>query len=197
MIDLTGRLVDLKRDFYHMKAYVTFEVNENPLSLDDVGDTELKIKIARKKDVRSLDSNDYFHVLNRKLAQKLKKSEAYMKNELLARYGQKEFLDEMGEHPAILTTQIPPEDFMKKDFLHVSCCDIRVKGETTWYSYYVLRGSHTYNSSEMARLIQGTIEDCKEQGIETATPDELAKMQALWENRGKCEQQREGCKGRA
>lgn len=195
MIDYTGRLVDLKVDYYHKKAYATFEVNEEPRGLEELKDTDLKLKIARKKGVRSLDSNDYFHVLNRKLAQRLKKSEAYMKNELLARYGQKEFLDEMEEHPAILTTQIAPEDFMKKEFLHVSCCDIRVKGETTWYSYYVLRGSHTYNSAEMARLIQGTIEDCKEQGIETATPDELARMQALWENRGKNEQQRKGGKG--
>lgn len=195
MIDYTGRLVDLKVDYYHKKAYATFEVNEEPRGLEELKDTDLKLKIARKKGVRSLDSNDYFHVLNRKLAQRLKKSEAYMKNELLARYGQKEFLDEMEEHPAILTTQIAPEDFMKKEFLHVSCCDIRVKGETTWYSYYVLRGSHTYNSAEMARLIQGTIEDCKEQGIETATPDELARMQALWENRGKNEQQRKGSKG--
>lgn len=185
MIDYTGKFVDLKMDYYRRKAYITFEVNENPQGIEELKDTELKIKIVRKKDTRSLDSNDYFHVLNRKLAQKLRKSEAYMKNELLARYGQKQFLDEMEEHPAIITTQIPPEDFMKKEFLHTSCCDIRVKGDTTWYSYYVLRGSHTYNSAEMARLIQGTIEDCKEQGIETATPDEIARMQSLWENRSK------------
>lgn len=185
MKDYTGRFVDLKKDYYHKKAYITFEVNEDPQGLEELKDTDLKIKIVRKKDVRSLNSNDYFHVLNRKLAQKLRKSEAYMKNELLARYGQKEFLDEMEEHPAIITTQIPPEDMMKKEYLHTSCFDIRVKGEATWYSYYCLRPSHTYDSGEMSRLIQGTIEDCKEQGIETATPDEIARMQALWENRGK------------
>ena len=96
-----------------------------------------------------------------------------------------EYIDDLEEHPAILTTQIAPDKFMSKEFLHVQCFDITVKKDKTWYSYYVLRGSHTYNSAEMARLIQGTIEDCKEQGIETATPDEIAKMQSLWENRGK------------
>lgn len=188
MIDLSGRLVEFKRDLRAKKLLITFETGEYCEGIESLTDDELKLKIARKKEVRSLDSNDYFHVLNRKLAVKLKKSEAYMKNELLGRYGQKEYVDEMGEHPAILTTQIPPNDFMSKEFLHVQCCDIRVKKsdgkDITWYSYYLLRGSHTYNSAEMARLIQGTIEDCKEQGIETATPDEIAKMQMLWEQRG-------------
>ena len=187
MIDFTGRLVELRRDYRQMKYLITFETHEDVARIDELNDCELKLKIARKKDIRSLDSNDYFHVLNRKLAQVLGYSEPYMKNELLGRYGQKEFLDDFGEHPATITTQLSPEKMMQNEFLHVQCFDIRVKNETTWYSYYVLRGSHTYSSEEMARLIKGTIEDCKEQGIETATPDELAKMAMLWERRGKHE----------
>lgn len=190
MIDCSGRLVELRRDFKSQKFTVAFEVNENIESIEEMQKDELRLKIARKKELRSLDSNDYFHVLNRKLAKALGKSEAYMKNELLGRYGEKEYLDEMQEHPAILTTQISPDNFASKEYLHVQCFDITVKKDKTWYSYYLLRGSHTYNSAEMARLIQGTIEDCKEQKIETATPDELAKMAMLWEQKGgKCEQQ--------
>ena len=88
MIDVSGRLVELRRDYMRKKLIVTFEVNEEAEGIEGLKDDELKIKIARKKEIRSLDSNDYFHVLNRKLAQKLKKSEGYMKNELLGRYGQ-------------------------------------------------------------------------------------------------------------
>jgi hypothetical protein len=32
----------------------------------------------------------------------------------------------------------------------------------------------------MARLIDGTIQEAKQLGIETATPDEIARMKALW-----------------
>lgn len=46
--------------------------------------------------------------------------------------------------------------------------------------YLLLRGSHTYNTQEMSRLIDGTIQDAKEQGIETATPDELRRMKEQW-----------------
>lgn len=184
MIDVSGRLVEVRRDFKSQKLTVAFELNENVENIEGLQSDELRLKIARKKEIRSLDSNDYFHVLNRKLAKVLKKSEAYMKNELLGKYGEKEYLDDLEEHPAILTTQISPDSFMSKEYLHVQCFDITVKKDKTWYSYYVLRGSHTYNSAEMARLIQGTIEDCREQGIETATPDELAKMAMLWEQKG-------------
>ena len=43
-----------------------------------------------------------------------------------------------------------------------------------WYRLY--RGTHTYDSKEMAMLIDGTIEECKEQGIETMTPNELERL---------------------
>ena len=42
-------------------------------------------------------------------------------------------------------------------------------------TYRLLRGSHTYNTEEMARLIDGMITMCKEAGIpdrEIATPEE-------------------------
>ena len=32
----------------------------------------------------------------------------------------------------------------------------------------------------MARLIDGTVSECKDQNIEVATPDEIARMNALW-----------------
>ena len=39
------------------------------------------------------------------------------------------------------------------------------------FAYY---GSSTYNSEEMSRLINNTIEDARALGIETATPEELS-----------------------
>jgi hypothetical protein len=40
----------------------------------------------------------------------------------------------------------------------------------------VLRGSSDYDSREMSILIDGTISDCQDVGIETMTPDELLRL---------------------
>ena len=32
----------------------------------------------------------------------------------------------------------------------------------------------------MSRLLDSVIEDCKEQGIQTLTPNEIARMKATW-----------------
>jgi hypothetical protein len=46
----------------------------------------------------------------------------------------------------------------------------------------VMRGSHTYDTREMSRLIDGTVEEAKELGIETLTPEQLERMKASWGN---------------
>ena len=47
--------------------------------------------------------------------------------------------------------------------------------------YQKLKGSHEYNTKEMSDLLNGLISECKEMGIETATPEEIARMIALYE----------------
>lgn len=182
MIDLTGRLVDVKRDYKSRKPVVTFEVDEDVDSLVALGKDDLKLKIARKKDVRSLDSNGYFHLLARKLANKLTISETRCKNMLIASYGQVEYF----EDEAIIYKTNAPEDYMiEREEVHTKLVKIGEENDKPIYFYRLYRGSHTYNTEEMAKLIEGTIAECKDQGIETATPDEIARMQSLWESRRK------------
>lgn len=45
----------------------------------------------------------------------------------------------------------------------------------------MLAGSSTYDTKEMSELINGLVTECKEQGIETLPPDELARMMAEYE----------------
>ncbi len=37
--------------------------------------------------------------------------------------------------------------------------------------YRIYRGSHTYDTKEMSIFISGIVEECKEQGIDTDTPE--------------------------
>ena len=50
------------------------------------------------------------------------------------------------------------------------------KPATKWR---IFRGSHDYNRQEMSLFIQGIVDECKEHGIETRTPDEIARMLSL------------------
>ena len=43
-------------------------------------------------------------------------------------------------------------------------------------------GSSEYNTRQMSRLIDMVVADCKDQGIETLTPDELDRLKDRWGN---------------
>ena len=49
--------------------------------------------------------------------------------------------------------------------------------------YLVMRGSHTYDTKEMSRLIDGAVYEAKQLGIEVLPPDELERMKATWERK--------------
>lgn len=134
----------------------------------------------KEKKPRSLDSNAYFHVLVGKLAQALTPpiSKAACKNMMIADYGQPE-IDDDGE-VIIYKTNAPPSYMEDQEHIHTKLVKVTVENDKNVYFYRVNRGTHTYNSAEMSKLIDGTVQECKNVGIETATPDELAHMAALW-----------------
>ena len=144
-------------------------------------DKEWEIEEYKEKKHRSLDSNAYFHVLVQKLAQVHDPpiSMVRCKNEMIAAYGQPEELD--GQQ-VIIKTNLPTEKMYEQEYLHTSCVRVGVENGTEVYFYRVYRGSHTYNSCEMNKLIAGVVQECVAVGVEVATPDELAHMQMLWEN---------------
>ena len=156
-MEVTGRAVGASLDFKTNHFLLTFEINENELvksEYDRLKNYEkLKIKATRYTRKRSLDANAYFHVLVGKIAEALTISKAKAKNVLICRYGQPQLLPDGS---------------------------IMVKYEAAATFYKVYRGSHTYDTKEMSALIDGTVADAKELGIETATPNELMRMKQEW-----------------
>lgn len=139
-------------------------------NLDAESDYELVIKQHRQK--RSLNANNYSWKLTDELAEKLivagvKITKEECHAEMIYRYGQV-MLDENGEQVIISVRQgVKITDFYPyakeigtgtvkgKDFTH----------------YRIYRGSHTYDTKEMSTFISGIVEECKEQGIDTDTPE--------------------------
>lgn len=125
---------------------------------------------------RTLDANAYYWALLRQYAAYEGHSDAYMHNELLARFG-KDFTI----NGQILYVTIPDTDeWMENPKVHLRpTSDVREgRDGKLWRTFIMRAGSHTYSKKEFSRLIDGLIEDIKasEAPIETLTRYELEKL---------------------
>ena len=176
-MELTGRLCDVKRDYITKKPMITFLINEEPNGIEDLEAKDLKIRVNRITKPRSLDANAYFHVLCDKLRLKMGVSMACMKNKLITDYGQIDYLDD--GQAIIYKTNAPIEAVQELEEIHMKFLKV---GDDGAYWYRLYRGSHTYDSHEMHLLLEGTIRDAEDLGIEVRTPDEIKHMEQLWES---------------
>lgn len=173
---MTGKLKDISKSF-DGKLRVMFEVDSID-ELNGLEDKELTIDVKKKCRKRSLSANAYFHVLVGKIADKMAISKAMAKNLMLGRYGQR-WID--NDSPLIISV-VSKCDMYEREDIHctpVGYATLQGKEFTHWA---VIRPSHEYNSSEMAALIEGTIQEAKNLGIETLPPQELERMIKLWES---------------
>ena len=135
-------------------------------------DEPLDVKITKHRERRSLTSNAYSWVLITKIAQSmqppLNKNDVYV--EMLKRYGQGD----------IVSIQKERLDNVLRAFDYYEFKGIgEVRGKE-FHHYMVYVGSSQYNTKEMSVFIDGIVEEAKELGIETMTPDELKKMVGEW-----------------
>lgn len=176
MIETKGQIVTVVRDIFTRKLNITLQIETEPIEeLNSLQGIDLSVKVGKFRRKRSQDANAYFHVLVGKLADKLHTSKAECKNRLITSYGQQLFLD--NGQMVVIKSNIPTEEMAKQEMLH--CLPFK-SGEKGTVYYKVFRGSHTYDSREMAILIEGTIEECKNMGIETLPPKELERLLKKW-----------------
>ena len=130
------------------------------------------IEISRMEDVRSLSANAYFHVLANKLAAAQRISLEEAKKHLVLSYG----TIKRGEDGKYVGAQIPKGQSI--DEFYPYCKWI---GETAKFDQYLFyKQTHTLNKDEMSKLIDGTVSECRELGIETLPPEELANIMGRW-----------------
>lgn len=133
-------------------------------------------EIERKRKKRSLDANAYFFSLADKLAAKLNipKTEIY-----------RNYIKEIGGVSEMVCVKNEAVEKLCEGWRHnglgwqTDIVPSKLKGCTNVILYY---GSSTYNTEQMSRLINLVVEDCKVQGIETRTPEQIANMLSLWES---------------
>ena len=163
---------------FDLKRRLSTEELQN---LYDHKGSDLSLNWTLFKERRSLNANAYFHVLVERLSDKIGISKIRAKNMMLERYGQKLYLQD-GDI-AVIKTNIPPEVAYEDPINHLSPIASKTENDKDVTFYTILRGSHTYNMSEMSYLINGVVSECKDQGIETLPPEELERMIEKWKPR--------------
>lgn len=132
---------------------------------------EYEIREAPKK--RSLDSNAYLWILADKLADKLKttKEQVY-----------RQAIDSVGVFEEIKVNTPEAGQRFKRIWMQNGLGWLtKTIDDTTILAYY---GSSTYDSKQMARLIDFLQEECMNQGIEVRPQWEVDAMLTEWDKRG-------------
>lgn len=131
-----------------------------------------ELKEYRKR--RSLDANAYLWVLLDKLSARL----AVPKAELYRR-----LIPDIGGNSETVCIPTKGVDKLRAGWEHnglgwvTDTQPSKLPGCTNVTLYY---GSSAYDTEQMGRLIDLVVGECKAQGIETATPEELARLKTEW-----------------
>ena len=180
-----GKILEISRDWKTGKSRVSLQIDKDVCEeLDKLTDKELSVSIQQYREKRSLDANAYYWVLAGKLARVLDITNAAMHNILLRRYGAPEIINGELVYIMLPDTDEAEEKALESETYHVRpTSEVRVGERMNYRTYIMMKGSSTYNTKEMSDLIEGLISDCKDAGIETATPEEIERMMALYEKK--------------
>lgn len=169
---VTGKIVGANIDFKTNKPVLMLEVNERndfEMLVDDMRDKDkLTIEIKPYRQHRSLNANAYAWTLIGKIADAVRagKDEIYLK--CLKRYGQSELIS--------VLSHVPIGSYIK---YYEEAGESKLNGKDFTH-YRVYKGSSEFDTREMSIFIDGVVSEAKGLGIQTETPNEIARMKALW-----------------
>ena len=179
MHEWTGRLNNIAISYATGKPLVTLEVDEDRNTLLDIAEElraceRLAIKVGKFRKRRSLDANAYCWTLISKLAEKLNipKTEIY-----------RTAIREIGGNSDIVCIQNKAVQSLRDGWERngigwlTETMPSKIDGCTNVTLYY---GSSTYDTSQMSRLINNIVEECRLQGIETRSQEELESLLNEW-----------------
>lgn len=179
-METTGRVKEITQDWKTGKFILHMEIDHaDTNALNEISGLDcLDISAKKHRVKRSLNSNSYFHKLCSLIAQKINESNIAVKNRLIREYGQYEYID--GMIPTYMMKAEYEDKILNREGVHFQTVGYEHIEGQDYVKLAAMRGSHTYNTAEMSRLIDGTVQETKQLGIETLPPDELERMKAAW-----------------
>lgn len=130
-------------------------------------DKDKRFTIKEYKEKRSLDQNAYAWKLINEIGNVLRKSKEEVYLQMLRDYGQ-------GEIVSILSS-INPKGYFK----YYEKIGIGMINNKEFTHYMIYKGSSEFDRKEMSIFIDGIVQECKQLGIETMTPDEIAALKFI------------------
>lgn len=168
---LTGfRLSRAYNGAWELTARVTADSVKEAMNLcDKQKDREYEAVIKEYREKRSLTANAYFHVLCTKIATALRTDIDSVKKTMVKRYGVAAVVN---GQPITITI---PKGVLAEAYYPY--CEW-INGDKDGDTYLLMKQTHVMDTKEFARLIDGTVDEAKELGIETLPPEELEKLYA-------------------
>lgn len=120
--------------------------------------------IKEYKEKRSLSQNAYAWKLITEIGNAIRKSKEEVYLQMLEDYGQSEIVS--------IVSSVSPVGFFK----YYKVMGTGTINNKEFTHYKIFKGSSEFDTKEMTIFIDGIIQECKQLGIETLTPDEIAKM---------------------
>lgn len=171
-----GRINNIQIAYPSHKAVISLEVAASPSDIERLfKDKDLDITLSQHREKKTMSQNGYYWVLLTPTAAKLKVSTAFLHNMLLRRHPRVYLIGIYPQYVLVPNTEEAWNLVMETTDYHLWPTNEYVGDDR---KYMMIRGSSTFNTEEMTVLLDDLIEVAKEQGVETATPEELARMRS-------------------
>lgn len=174
---MIGRLKDMYKDPRTGKTVISFVTDKfDGDRFDTLAQYDCDIEIKKHRNIRSKSANAYFHVLVNKIAGETGESDEDVKVRLITSYGTLARTADGKYLMFVLPREADATDYYKYAVLF----DQREINGVTCNVWKVFKDSHTMDTKEMARVIDGAIREAKDLGIETDTPKQIEEMKQKW-----------------
>ena len=171
---MKGRLLDLAVGLDGKQRITVAVEGDMRETYDALHESDISIEIKKYRVKRSLDANAYCWVLIDKLApvRQMPKAEIYQT-----------CIRSIGGVSEVVCVKDDAVERLIDGWHHnglgwvTDTMPSKIPGCTNVVLYY---GSSTYDTKQMASLIDAVVEACKSVDIDVATPDEIAKYKEEW-----------------
>ena len=136
--------------------------------VDELHDAMLEIKIDKYREKRSLNANNYAWKLITEIGNSTRQSKEDVYFLMLKRYGQSDMVS------VVADVQVAHY------FKHYEEAGESTLNGKLFKHYRVYKGSSEFDTKEMSIFIDGIVSEAKDLGIQTDTPDQIARMKDLW-----------------
>ncbi|MBQ8994494.1 MAG: hypothetical protein IJ091_11255 [Oscillospiraceae bacterium] len=159
----------------HLDLVVLDDAREAERTVLALEDKQVTVDLKKWSEKRTLSANAYYWVLVNKLAKTMSASKSRMHNILLRRYG---VVIASDQYAMVPETEEAFEETLESETLHLKPTSSVVTGKNgrDYRLYMFLLGSSQMDADEMGTLIDGTVDECKQVGIETMTPREIEEL---------------------